>query len=196
MLNPIQNVLILVDDRERPSGVADELEKLSGLAVRVEHLTVGDYDVDGAVLIERKTATDFAQSLIDGRLFRQAKHMSASPLRTAYILEGSVGDWLGLGVSREAIQGALVTLTLIFDIPVFRSSGPAESARLIFYIGSQLPACATPNMCLIGRGNRSERSAGSFACYKACLELARIVPTGCWSASRPCVRASAPRQPS
>jgi DNA excision repair protein ERCC-4 len=138
MLDPIQNVLILVDDRERPSGVADELEKLSGLAVRVEHLTVGDYDVDGAVLIERKTATDFAQSLIDGRLFRQAKHMSASPLRTAYILEGSVGDWLGLGVSREAIQGALVTLTLIFDIPVFRSSGPAESARLIFYIGSQL----------------------------------------------------------
>jgi hypothetical protein len=89
-----------------------------------------------------------------------------------------------------------VTLMLIFDIPVFRSSGPAESARLIFYIGSQLPACATPNMCLIGRGNRSERSAGSFACYKACLELARIVPTGCWNASRPCVRASAPRQPS
>ena len=44
----------------------------------------------------------------------------------------------GLGVSREALQGALVTLMLIFDAPVFRSSDPRESARLILYIGSQL----------------------------------------------------------
>ena len=36
------------------------------------------------------------------------------------------------------MQGALITLMLIFDIPVFRSSDPAESARMIFYIGSQL----------------------------------------------------------
>ena len=53
-------------------------------------------------------------------------------------------EWLGLGVSREAMQGALVTLMLIFDIPVFRSSDPAESARLIFYIGSQLAHLRDP----------------------------------------------------
>jgi ERCC4-type nuclease len=75
--------------------------------------------------------------MTDGRLFIQAKQMADSLLRTAYILEGSSADWFGLGVSRESIQGALVTLMLIFDIPVFRSSGPSESARLIFYIGSQ-----------------------------------------------------------
>jgi len=145
-MNPsIENVLILVDDRERPSGVAVELEKLSGAVVRIEHLAVGDYNVDGAVLIERKTATDFAHSLIDGRLFNQAKQMADSPLRTAYILEGSSAEWLGLGVSREATQGALVTLMLIFDIPVFRPSDPAESARLIFYIGSQLARLRDPN---------------------------------------------------
>jgi DNA excision repair protein ERCC-4 len=145
MLDPrIENVLILVDDRERPSGVAEELEKLSGVVVRIEHLTVGDYNIDGAALIERKTATDFAQSLIDGRLFGQAKQMADSLLRTAYVLEGSSAEWLGLGVSREAMQGALVTLMLIFDIPVFRSSCPAESARLIFYIGSQLARLRDP----------------------------------------------------
>jgi DNA excision repair protein ERCC-4 len=90
------------------------------------------------VLIERKTAADFAQSLIDGRLFGQAGRMSSSALRPAYIVEGTSAEWAGLGVSREALQGALVTLMLIFDVPVFRSSDPAESARLIFYIGSQL----------------------------------------------------------
>jgi DNA excision repair protein ERCC-4 len=82
--------------------------------------------------------------LIDGRLFSQAKQMADSPLRTAYTLEGSSAEWLGLGVSREAMQGALVTLMLIFDIPVFRSSGPAESARFIFYIGSQLARLRDP----------------------------------------------------
>jgi DNA excision repair protein ERCC-4 len=145
MLNPsIENVLILVDDRERPSGVAEELEKLSGVLVRIEHLAVGDYHIDGTVLIERKSAKDFAQSLIDGRLFRQAKQMADSPLRTAYILEGSTAEWLGLGVSRESMQGALVTLMLIFDLPVFRSSDPTESAQLIFYIGSQLARLRDP----------------------------------------------------
>jgi ERCC4-type nuclease len=145
MLSPhVENVLILVDDRERPSGVAEELEKLSGVLVGIEHLAVGDYNIDGSALIERKSAKDFAQSLTDGRLFIQAKQMADSLLRTAYILEGSSADWFGLGVSRESIQGALVTLMLIFDIPVFRSSGPSESARLIFYIGSQLARLRDP----------------------------------------------------
>ena len=133
-----EKVQIVVDDRERPSGVIQELEKALGAVVKIEHLPVGDYCVDGAVLIERKTAADFAQSLIDGRLFGQAGRMSSTALRPAYIIEGTSSEWAGLGVSREALQGALVTLMLIFDVPVFRSSDPAESARLIFYIGSQL----------------------------------------------------------
>jgi DNA excision repair protein ERCC-4 len=138
------NIQIAVDDRERPSGVVAELEKLSGVVVNVAHLTPGDYCIDEAVLIERKTAADFAQSLIDGRLFGQAGRMASSPLRPAYIVEGSSAEWAGLGVSREALQGALITLMLIFDIPVFRSADPAESARLILYVGSQLVRLRDP----------------------------------------------------
>jgi DNA excision repair protein ERCC-4 len=139
-----ENIQIAVDDRERPSGVLAELEKSGGVVVKIEHLALGDYCIDGAVLIERKTAADFAQSLIDGRLFGQAARMTASSLRPAYILEGSSAEWFGLGVSREALQGALVTLMLIFDVPVFRSSDPAESARLMLYIGSQLVRLRDP----------------------------------------------------
>ena len=139
-----QTVQIVVDDRERPSGVVAELEKAGKAIVKVEHLSVGDYCVDGAVLIERKTAADFAQSLMDGRLFSQAWRMSSSPFRPAYIIEGTTPEWASLGVSREALQGALVTLTLIFDVPVFRSTAPAETARLIYYIGSQLVRLRDP----------------------------------------------------
>jgi ERCC4-type nuclease len=70
--------------------------------------------------------------------------MADSQFRAAYLLEGGCSEWLGLGVSREAIQGALITLMLIFDIPVFRSSDTAESARMIFYIGSQLARLRDP----------------------------------------------------
>jgi DNA excision repair protein ERCC-4 len=127
-----QTVQIVVDDRERPSGMV------------AERLLVGDYCVDGAVLIERKTAADFAQSLMDGRLFSQAGRMSSSPFRPAYIIEGTSAEWSVLRVSREALQGALVTLMLIFDVPVFRSAEPAETARLIYYIGSQLVRLRDP----------------------------------------------------
>jgi ERCC4-type nuclease len=67
-----ETLQVVVDDRERPSGVIAELEKSDRVAVKVEHLSMGDYCLDGAVLIERKTALDFAQSLIDGRLYGQA----------------------------------------------------------------------------------------------------------------------------
>jgi DNA excision repair protein ERCC-4 len=140
----IENIQVTVDDRERPSEVVAELEKLGGVVVKIEHLALGDYSIDGAVLIERKTAADFAQSLIDGRLFRQAGRMANSRLRPAYIIEGTNAEWSVLGVSRQALQGALVTLMLIFDIPVFRSSGPAESAHLILYVGSQLARLRDP----------------------------------------------------
>jgi DNA excision repair protein ERCC-4 len=135
---------VAVDDRERLSGVSEGLQKLPAVLVNIERLATGDYRIDCEVLIERKTAADFAQSLTDGRLFDQARWMAKSTMRPAYIIEGTSADWAVLGVSREALQGALVTLMLIFDIPVFRSADPAESARLIIYIGFQLARVRSP----------------------------------------------------
>jgi ERCC4-type nuclease len=160
-------------------GVVLELEKLGKIVVKIEHLSLGDYCIDGAVLIERKTAADFAQSLIDGQPSGQAGRMAASSMRPAYILGGSSAEWFGLGVSREALQGALVTLMLIFDVPVFRSSDPAESARLILYIGSQLVPPARLRVCALpaGQSEAEEESATS--------RLAE--PARCWAGSRKAV---------
>src|ERR1700732_2982419 len=92
-----ENIQVLVDDRERPFEVVAELKKSDRVVVQIEHLLVGDYCIDGAVLIERKTAADFAQSLIDGRLFAQAGRLSTSPLRPAYIIEGTGAEWADRG---------------------------------------------------------------------------------------------------
>ncbi len=113
--------------------------------MRIGRLVVGDYRVEESVLIERKTTSDFAQSLVTGRLFEQAARMERSDLRPAYILEGQSADWTALGVRREALQGALITLMVIFDIPVLRAVDAAETARLILYAGQQLARLRDPH---------------------------------------------------
>ena len=138
-------VRICADDRERPSGVIEALAATPGVSVEFAHLESGDYQVDERLVFERKTAADFAASLLDGRLFRQASRLAFGRLRPAYILQGTGREWNALGVSREALQGALVTLMLIFDIPVLRAADPTEAARLLVYAARQRARLADPS---------------------------------------------------
>lgn len=128
---------IIADHREIRSGVGEYLSALPDVLLRWENLSTGDYVVEQGAIFERKTASDFAASLIDQRLFSQAKRLANQPLRAGFIIEGGPDDWHMLGVRREALQGALITLTLIFDLSVFRSRDPKETAQLLVYTGHQ-----------------------------------------------------------
>jgi DNA excision repair protein ERCC-4 len=129
---------IIVDHREAQSGVWEHLSKLPDVRLHWENLRTGDYVVERSVVFERKTAADFADSIIDERLFLQAKRLTGLSLRSALILEGDAAAWKALSLRREALQGALITLTLIFNLPVFRSETPKETAQLLVYAGTQL----------------------------------------------------------
>ena len=128
---------ILADDRERPSSVIDALKQHDGVEVTVSHMELGDYLLDGRLLFERKTMHDFAASLKDGRLFAQGTRLAASPLHKAIILEGNAYDLASCGIGREALQGALITLTLFLGIPLLRAADPQETARLMLYADIQ-----------------------------------------------------------
>lgn len=129
---------IEIDDRERNLDLLAALRGMDGVEIECVRLPIGDFRIDDAVVIERKTAADFAASLIDGRLFSQASRMAQSPLRPAYIIEGNADDWKSIKVNRSALQGALISLMLVFDIPVLRSIDATETARLVYYTGQQL----------------------------------------------------------
>lgn len=137
-LHKVNTLRIEIDDRERNQDLLTALRGIDGLDIKCVRLDVGDFRIDDAVVVERKTAADFAASIVDGRLFSQASRMVQSPLRPAYIIEGAVDDWKSLKVARPALQGALISLMLVFDIPVLRSNGPEETARLLRYTGQQL----------------------------------------------------------
>jgi DNA excision repair protein ERCC-4 len=136
---------VVVDDREWHSPTVASLRRLGSVQLAKRRLPVGDYVVDDLLTVERKTLADFAVSLCDGRLFRQAHRLHRSRRRTCLILVGSARDLRQIGVSREALQGALITLNLVFDLPVLRACDADESARLIVTAAGQLRRrrCAT-----------------------------------------------------
>lgn len=135
-------ILVLVDDRELRSEVVPALVGMPNLEVRVQRLLVGDFQVEDKAVFERKTVTDFATSMIDGRLFRQARRLMSQKLPATLILEGRPTDLSEVGVSREALQGAMVALTVLFRLPILRSPDPQETARLIGYAAEQVFQCS------------------------------------------------------
>ncbi len=138
MQNHTEPVHIVADDRERKSAVIESLLETEDVEVDLRRLLLGDYQVGSRVIVERKTLSDFAISIIDGRLFKQMCCLAYSNSEGVLIIEGTAADAHGIAVAREALQGALITVSLILGIPVLRSKDPPETAKLIVYIGQQI----------------------------------------------------------
>lgn len=128
---------IIVDDRETYSGVPEHLMKLDEAIISFKRLPLGDYLVDNRLLFERKTMQDFAMSLVDGRLFDQACRLASSTYTPAMILEGKISDLRQMNIRREALQGAIISLTVLFGIPLLRSLDTKETAHLMSYTSIQ-----------------------------------------------------------
>jgi len=130
---------IAIDDRERSSGVAEALSHRPGVNLTTHRLSLGDYEVDSTLIVERKTLADFAVSVLDGRLFRQVGRLAKErEARTCLILEGTAETYPRLAIPNHAFQGALITVTLVFGVPVLRSATPEETADLILFAAHQL----------------------------------------------------------
>ena len=130
---------IAIDDRERGSGVIEALRTHPNVELTVRRLELGDYLIDRTLVVERKTLSDFALSVVDGRLFAQASRLARTDrARPCFILEGTTDDHPDPVISRSAMQGAIIALTLVFGLPLLRSTCPQETADLILFAADQL----------------------------------------------------------
>lgn len=132
---PGKAVCIIADDREARNEVCQRLATMPDVRLQIRRLKAGDFEVEGQWLFERKTVQDFAVSLVDGRLFSHAYGLGRYPGGRALILEGPEDEVTG--VSREAWQGAMISLSLTFQLLVLRSAGPTETTRLLRYAAGQ-----------------------------------------------------------
>jgi ERCC4-type nuclease len=154
--------MVVVDDRERNSELMKFLSNADNVSVGVKRLAVGDYLVDYRLVFERKTLNDFALSIIDGRLFSQAIRLVSSKYKSVLILEGTGKELTETGVRREAMQGALITISIVLGIPVLRSKNSTESARLILYSARQIKSFARGAIQRHGSRPRGKRKRQLF----------------------------------
>jgi ERCC4-type nuclease len=131
-------IQIQADDRESRSPVVAALEAQPFVELQVLRLPLGDYLIDNLLLVERKTLIDLTESIIDGRLLSQAHRLAVAPVKSVLILEGTATDLAATRMRREAVQGALISLTLVFGIPLLRARDATETAQLMLFAAAQM----------------------------------------------------------
>ncbi|RLG90771.1 MAG: DEAD/DEAH box helicase, partial [Candidatus Hecatellales archaeon] len=126
----LSRLTVFVDGREANSAVVRELVRL-GVNIKLQNLPVGDYIVSDEVVVERKSVSDFISSIIDKRLFSQAKSLASTYPKPVFIVEGENLYTGSSTVSAKAVRGAVLSLNLDYKIPVLQTKNPAETAAYL-----------------------------------------------------------------
>jgi Fanconi anemia group M protein len=123
---------IFVDYREKNSLVASELINL-GFEVEFRELKIADYLVNN-VAIERKTISDFINSIINKRIIRQLQELQQYENKLL-IIEGIDEHELysddSEGINSNAIRGFLLSVTIKQKIPVILTKNYEDTARYL-----------------------------------------------------------------
>lgn len=120
---------LTVDNREQNSKVVENLSK-KDIKIQTAQLSVGDYIISERSAVERKEVSDFLKSVIDGRLFSQARELTANYQQPVIILEGE-NLYEMRNIDDNAIYGALSSLACDFRIPVLFTKNEDETASLL-----------------------------------------------------------------
>jgi len=146
-------MIITADDREKSSGLIELLVN-KGFEVAVQHLSCCDYIINNEISIERKTGRDFLVSIVDGRLFRQAKAMKISLQRPIFIIEGNPFN-VAMGFTPGSIRGVILSLQVIWYIPVLFSKSKEDTCRIFKMLGDQEEV--QTNLLTLRHGYRPKR---------------------------------------
>jgi len=121
---------VVADERERASGVPDELSKLN-VRVYFSRLPVADYVVNPEIAVERKSVRDLVSSVYDSRLFYQAAKISAAYAKPFLLVEGDSKEVEGLAKNLKSFYGAIANVALAYGLRVLYTANPKETALAI-----------------------------------------------------------------
>ncbi|GAA5818899.1 MAG: DEAD/DEAH box helicase [Methanobrevibacter sp. CfCl-M3] len=121
-------VIVYADSRETNSKVLRGLDTIS-VEVQIRTMSVGDYQVSDDVAIERKTSKDFIDSIVDKRLYKQARLMKEEFKKPIMILEGD--DFYTGFLSPDAIRGSIASIAIDFGISIIPTRNPEDTAAMI-----------------------------------------------------------------
>ncbi|MBP1922199.1 Fanconi anemia group M protein [Halorubrum alkaliphilum] len=125
-------VEVVIDQRELDSSIAKSLSTHDELVTRLETLAVGDYVLSDRVAVERKSAADFVDSMLDAdrSMFEQVGELSRAYARPVLIVEGT-NLYGQRDIDPNAIRGALASLAVDFGISVLRTESETDTTELL-----------------------------------------------------------------
>lgn len=128
------NFEIICDNRETASSVVRTLS-LIGVNLKLEQLAVADYVISERVGVERKSAKDFNDSIIDGRLFTELSDLGEHFSRPILILEGD--PFKDLNISENALYGAITAILVNLGISIYRTEDSIETAKFLYQLAKK-----------------------------------------------------------
>ena len=128
---------IFVDPRETRSGVARFLQK-AGVNLKLQNLGIGDYIVSDRVCIERKSAVDFSDSLVNKRrnLLEQIHRMKNEYEKPLLVIEGD-SIYGQRNVHPNVVRAVMATIAVDFSVPIIQTRDEADTASLIYVIAKR-----------------------------------------------------------
>jgi Fanconi anemia group M protein len=132
-------VEVVVDQRELDSHIARDLSKRDAVDTRLETLDVGDYVLSDRVAVERKSHSDFLDTMLGGdrSLFEQAKDLTRHYTRPVLLLEGDGDLYAERNVHPNAIRAALASLAVDWGISVVHTRDEDDTADMLETIASR-----------------------------------------------------------
>jgi Fanconi anemia group M protein len=131
-------MLVYADQREK-GDIIKALER-RGLKIETKQIAVADYVLSDIHAIERKTASDFISSILDKRLFKQMEQLKENYEKPLLIIEGDFRELYDpeRKIHPNAVKGALLSIMLKYNIPVFFSQGYEDTSQVIYILKKRI----------------------------------------------------------
>ncbi|MDC0883886.1 ERCC4 domain-containing protein [Nitrosopumilus sp.] len=159
----LDHLRIIVDERERKSGIPDLLKSI-GMGVEMKTLPIGDYIVAPETIVERKSIKDLMASIFDGRLYDQCTRLKENFEHPIVLVEGNVDEIEEITDNPLVFYGALSRVTLEFKIPIIPTPSASHTAKLLVALCSKKDGPKGPYLKKIKKSSNLETQQLSTLC--------------------------------
>ena len=127
-----EKIEIVADDRE--NTIAKKLSR-QDIKVTKQRIDVADFILSEDTAVERKTAGDFVDSIIDNRLFDQLQDLN--DYRKPLLLIEGRNIYSQRNIDEKAVRGALSSVALDYGIPIIWSKDEEDTSRILMQIAEK-----------------------------------------------------------
>ncbi len=159
----LNSLRIIIDERERKSGIPELLKKV-GVNVEIKTLSIGDYIVAPETVVERKSIKDFMSSIFDGRLFDQCNRLKEHFQFPIILIEGDVDEIDEIADNPLVFYGAMSSVAIDFKIPIIPTPNASHTAKLLVSMCSRKDVTKGPFLKKIRKSNDIQRQQLSVLC--------------------------------